>query len=581
MTDNFYSNTGVYGKIRFGQYEEEPDNDYSEMPVKVTFLGGLNEVGKNMTVFEYNEDMIVLDCGLAFPDSTLPGVDLVLPDFTYVLENADRVKGIFITHGHEDHIGGLAYLLRELDVPVYATKLTIGLIECKLEEHDLLRSCELHAIEPGDVVACGEFTVEAIHVNHSIPDAVSYAIRSGAGTIIHTGDFKIDSTPIDGDVINIARFAEISKENVLLLMQDSTNAERPGYTESERKVGESLYGFFEKAGKRRVIVATFASNVHRVQQIINISQQVGRKVVLSGRSIENVVRIGESLGYMDIKPGTIIDISQISEYTDDKLTIITTGSQGETMSALTRMSAGMHKKIKIGSNDLIIISATPIPGNEKTVGNVIDDLMKLGAEVLYSKMYDVHVSGHACQEELKLMMNIIRPKYFIPVHGEQKHLISHKMIAQSVGIPDENIFILDNGSSIEISEDGAYEAEPVSAGRVIVDGYGVGDIGNTVLRDRNKLGADGVFIIGFTIDVATFELMSEVIIESKGFTYVTDEDGSDSIYNEARELVEMLIYKQSFTGISNLRNKIRDEVGHLLYSRIKRSPIIIPIINEI
>lgn len=580
MTDNTYKIPGVGGKLRFEPQQKAENAEPSEA-VKISFLGGLNEVGKNMTVFEYGDSMIILDCGLAFPDEDLRGIDLVLPDFTYVLDNAEKVKGIFITHGHEDHIGGLAFLLQQIDIPVYATKLTVGLIECKLEEYDLLTSASLHVIEPDDNIAAGEFTVEAIHVNHSIPDAIAVAIRCDAGTIVHTGDFKIDTTPIDGEPIDLTRFAEIGKENVLCLMQDSTNAERAGYTQSEHRVGDSLRGYFDNAGSKRVIVATFASNVHRIQQIITISERVGRKVVLSGRSIENVVRLGESLGYMTIKPGTIIDIDSIDEFTDDQLTIITTGSQGETMSALTRMATGVHRKIKIGPNDLIIISATPIPGNEKTVGFVINELMKLGAEVLYSKMYDVHVSGHACAEELKIIMSLVRPKYFIPVHGERRHLEAHRLIAKSVGIPDENIFIASNGTSYEISEDGAYEAESVQAGRVMVDGNGVGDIGNVVLRDRIKLGNDGVFIISFVLDAATYELESEIIIESKGFTYVDNLDDPGDIFVEAKDLVAQIIYRQNFSGTANLRNKIRDEVGKLINCRIKRSPVIMPIINEL
>jgi ribonuclease J len=576
MSNNPFENIGFGSKLRIDDLVLQSNE--ANIPMKISFLGGINEVGKNLTVFEYGEDMILLDCGLAFPDSTLPGVDLVLPDFTYIEENADRLKGIFITHAHEDHIGGLAYLLQKVHAPIYATLLAVNIIASKLEEHDVLSTAVMHTIEPGDNVACGNFMVEAIHVNHSVPDAIAFAIRTDAGTIIHTGDFKIDFTPIDADVIDLTRFAEISKENVLCMLADSTNAERPGYTESEKIVGETLYQLFQKAGNKRVIVATFASNIHRIQQIISTSEAMGRKVVLSGRSIENVVKIANELEYMNIKPGTLVEIDQINEYKDEQLTIITTGSQGETMSALTRMSTGMHRRIKIGPNDMIIISATPIPGNEKTVGNVINDLIKLGAEVAYSKMYDVHVSGHACQEELKLMLNLVKPKYYIPIHGEQKHLIANKKIAQSVGVPAENIFVVNNGTSIEISEYGAFEVQDVPSGRVIVDGYGVGDIGNIVIRDRTQLGDEGVFIIGIAVEYNTLELIGEPIIESRGFTFVSE---NEEIYNEVIDLVKNILKRGNFPGTNNLKSKIRDEVGRLIYNRIKRSPIIIPLIIDL
>ena len=581
MSDNKkFTNPGIGGKLRI-QTNSNAKTDVTDKLVKISFLGGLNEVGKNMTVFEYSESMIILDCGLAFPDENLRGVDLVIPDFSYIYDNIDKIKAIFITHGHEDHIGGLVYLLENVDIPVYATKLTIGLISCKLEERGLLDSTELHIIEPGDIISADDFTVEAIHVNHSIPDAIGVAIRCEAGTIVHTGDFKIDSTPIGGEVIDLTRFAEISKENVLCLMQDSTNAERPGFTQSEACVGESLKSYFDKAGNKRVIVATFASNIHRIQQIISISESLGRRVALSGRSIENVVELGVNLGYMSVKKNTIIDIDEIGEYTADQLTIITTGSQGETMSALSRMATGMHKQVKIGANDLIIISATPIPGNEKTVGTVIDNLMKLGAEVLYSKMYDVHVSGHACAEELKLIMNIVKPKYFIPVHGERRHLEAHRAIAKSVGIPDENIFVEKNGSSVSVGENIAFESGTVPADSTLVDGTGVGDIGNAVLKERTKLGNDGVFIISFALNIVELELESDIHIETKGLTYIEDVNDPTSFIAEAKRRTEDIIYRQNYSGLNNLRNKIRDDVARLINERIKRSPVIIVIINEI
>ena len=479
-----------------------------ELPIKISFLGGLNEVGKNMTLYEYKDDMFLVDCGLAFPDSDMPGVDLVIPDFTYVERNADKIKGIVITHGHEDHIGGLAYLLKTVNIPVYGTKLTIGLIQGKLKEHGLLSSAKLHEVAPGDVIKLGAFTIEMIHVNHSIPDAIALAIKCDCGTVVQTGDFKIDSTPIDGGMIDLARFAELGSEGVLCLLSDSTNAERPGYTESERKVGESFEVLFRKAGRSRIIVATFASNIHRVQQIINVANSLGRKVAIMGRSLENVVNISAQLGYLDIPDNVLISGELINRYPAEKLVIITTGSQGEPMSALTRMAFSDHRKVEICPNDYVIISANPIPGNEKTVGNVVNELMKLGAQVIYEKMYDVHVSGHACQEELKLIMGLVKPKFFIPVHGEQKHLHKHAMLAEAMGIGKENIFIADNGYTAEITNSSIKAGNPVPAGKVFVDGYGVGDVGSVVLRDRKHLGQDGIIVVTASIDYETGQLIS-------------------------------------------------------------------------
>ena len=420
-----------------------------QSPIKIAFLGGLNEVGKNITLFEYEDDMILVDCGLAFPDEDMPGIDLVIPDFTYIEKNADKIKGICITHGHEDHIGSLAYLLKKVNVPVYSTRLTNGLIQGKLREHGLLDSASLNVVSPGKKVHLGKFEVEFIHVNHSIPDAVGFAIKCDGGTIVHTGDFKIDSTPIDGDIIDIARFAELGKQGVLCMMADSTNAERPGFTESESKVGASFEMLFRKAEDRRIIVATFASNIHRVQQIIDVAEKMGRKVALSGRSLENVVAIGSELGYLKVPDGILIKLDLINHYAANEIVLITTGSQGEPMSALTRMAFSDHRKVAVGPNDYVIISATPIPGNEKTVSRVVNELMKLGSEVVYEKMYDVHVSGHACREELKLMLGIVKPKYFIPVHGEQKHLLKHAGLAEQMGIPSSNVIIADNGKGKE------------------------------------------------------------------------------------------------------------------------------------
>ena len=566
-----------YGKIKPapGKSKAEPK------PIKVSFLGGLNEVGKNMTLFEYGEDMFLVDCGLAFPDQDMLGVDLVLPDFTYVERNADRIRGIVITHGHEDHIGGLPYLLKVLNVPVYGTKLTVGLIQGKLREHGLLNSASLNVINPGDVITLGGFTVEAIHVNHSIPDALGLAIRCEGGTIVHTGDFKIDTTPIDGGMMDLGRLAEIGQEGVLCLMSDSTNAERPGFTESERKVGESFETLFRKAGNNRIIVATFSSNIHRVQQIMNVAASLGRKVALVGRSLENVVSISAELGYLNVPEGIVIDINMINRYPADKLVIITTGSQGEPMSALTRMAFSDHRKVEIHPNDYVIISATPIPGNEKTVSRVVNELMKLGADVVYEKMYEVHVSGHACQEELKMIMGIVKPKYFIPVHGELKHLRKHAGLALSMGIPKENILIADNGRVAEISKKALRCTSTVPAGRVFVDGYGVGDVGSVVLRDRKHLAQDGLVIVAVCIDRESGMIVSGPDVVTRGFVYVKE---SEELINAASEVAVEAIEAQTDGGYfdwNSIKASIRDEISHLMYERTKRSPMILPVIMEV
>lgn len=566
-----------YGKIKPapGKSKAEPK------PIKVSFLGGLNEVGKNMTLFEYGEDMFLVDCGLAFPDQDMLGVDLVLPDFTYVERNADRIRGIVITHGHEDHIGGLPYLLKVLNVPVYGTKLTVGLIQGKLREHGLLNSASLNVINPGDVITLGGFTVEAIHVNHSIPDALGLAIRCEGGTIVHTGDFKIDTTPIDGGMMDLGRLAEIGQEGVLCLMSDSTNAERPGFTESERKVGESFETLFRKAGNNRIIVATFSSNIHRVQQIMNVAASLGRKVALVGRSLENVVSISAELGYLNVPEGIVIDINMINRYPADKLVIITTGSQGEPMSALTRMAFSDHRKVEIHPNDYVIISATPIPGNEKTVSRVVNELMKLGADVVYEKMYEVHVSGHACQEELKMIMGIVNPKYFIPVHGELKHLRKHAGLALSMGIPKENILIADNGRVAEISKKALRCTSTVPAGRVFVDGYGVGDVGSVVLRDRKHLAQDGLVIVAVCIDRESGMIVSGPDVVTRGFVYVKE---SEELINAAREVAVEAIEAQTDGGYfdwNSIKASLRDEISHLMYERTKRSPMILPVIMEV
>lgn len=552
-----------------------------ELPIKISFLGGLNEVGKNMTLYEYKDDMFLVDCGLAFPDSDMPGVDLVIPDFTYVERNADKIKGIVITHGHEDHIGGLAYLLKTVNIPVYGTKLTIGLIQGKLKEHGLLSSAKLHEVAPGDVIKLGAFTIEMIHVNHSIPDAIALAIKCDCGTVVQTGDFKIDSTPIDGGMIDLARFAELGSEGVLCLLSDSTNAERPGYTESERKVGESFEVLFRRAGRSRIIVATFASNIHRVQQIINVANSLGRKVAIMGRSLENVVNISAQLGYLDIPDNVLISGELINRYPAEKLVIITTGSQGEPMSALTRMAFSDHRKVEICPNDYVIISANPIPGNEKTVGNVVNELMKLGAQVIYEKMYDVHVSGHACQEELKLIMGLVKPKFFIPVHGEQKHLHKHAMLAEAMGIGKENIFIADNGYTAEITNSSIKAGNPVPAGKVFVDGYGVGDVGSVVLRDRKHLGQDGIIVVTASIDYETGQLIAGPEVVSRGFVYVKE---AEELIDKARKVAEKSLencYYANINDIGTIKGKLRDAVSHFVYEQTKRSPMVLPIIMEV
>lgn len=570
-----------YSKPRNGSAKKYSKKQINETPVRIAFLGGLNEVGKNMTLYEYKDDMFLVDCGLAFPDPEMLGVDLVIPDFSYVEKNADKIKGIVITHGHEDHIGGLAYLLKTVNIPVYGTKLTIGLIQGKFKEHGLLNSVKLYEIAPGDVVNLGEFTVEAIHVNHSIPDAIALAIKCETGTVIQTGDFKVDSTPIDGGMIDLSRFAQLGDEGVLCLLSDSTNAERAGYTESERRVGESFEVLFRKAGKNRIIVATFASNIHRVQQIINVAHSLGRKVAIIGRSLENVVNISAQLGYLNIPENVLINADLINKYPAEDIVVITTGSQGEPMSALSRMAFSDHRKVEIRPDDYVIISATPIPGNEKTVSKVVNELLKLGAQVIYEKMYDVHVSGHACQEELKLIMGLVKPKYFIPVHGEQKHLRKHALLAESMGISTDNIFIADNGYVAELTNQSLISAAPVPAGKVFVDGYGVGDVGSVVLRDRKHLGQDGIIVVTASLDYETGQLIAGPEVISRGFVYVKE---NEELIAQARKIAEKSLegcYYSNISDINAIKGKLRDAVSHFVYEQTKRSPMILPIIMEV
>lgn len=573
-------------KRRYYTYKKAPKKSVVLPPVekekvKISFLGGMNEIGKNMTLYEYKNDMFLVDCGLAFPTSELPGVDLVIPDFTHIVNNQDRLRGIIITHGHEDHIGGLAYLLKQVNIPIYATKLTIGLIKGKLEEHGILSKAKLVEIKPRDNITLGSFNIELIHVNHSIPDAVGLAIRCPAGIIIQTGDFKIDTTPVDGDMIDLPRFAEYGKKGVLALLSDSTNAERPGYTMSEKNVGESFELLFRQAKGKRIIVATFASNIHRVQQIIDVAKARGRKVAVVGRSLENLVQVGSDLGYLDIPENIMIPIDTIRNYPDDKLVIITTGSQGEPMSALTKIAFDDHRKVNITPNDYVIISATPIPGNEKMVGNVVNALMKKGVTVIYEKMYEVHVSGHACQEDLKLMMGLVKPKFFIPVHGEQKHLMKHALLAESMGIPNENIYIGEIGNCIEITEDGIKKLDNVPSGEIYVDGIGVGDVGNIVLNDRKRLSKDGIIIVVATIDAHDGYVVSGPDIVSRGFVYVRD---NEELMDQARDLACRVIdeqYDSKYHDWNSVKTKLRDEISRLMYEKTKRSPMILPIFMEI
>jgi len=525
--------------------------------------------------------MILIDCGLAFPEQDMLGVDIVIPDFTHIEKNADKIKGIFITHGHEDHIGSLPYLLKHVNLPIYSTPLTIGLIQGKLKEHHLLDKAKLIEVHPGDTVELGAFSVEMIHVNHSIPDALAFAITTPAGTVVQTGDFKIDTTPIDGEMIDISRFAQIGKEGVLCLLSDSTNAERPGYTESEKKVGESFNLLFRKAGNRRIIVATFSSNIHRVQQIIDEAAILKRKVVLLGRSLEHAVEVGAELGYLKVPEGIIISVDRMREYTPEQIVIITTGSQGEPMSALARMAFSSHRKVNIGANDYVIISATPIPGNEKMVSKVVNELLKHSAEVVYEKMYDVHVSGHACQEELKLMIGVCKPKYFIPVHGEQKHLRKHAELAQSLGVENKNIILAENGNVVEMNEKEIKISGNVPAGRIFVDGIGVGDVGNVVLRDRKKLAEDGIIIVVSSIDSVSYDVLTGPDIISRGFVYVRE---SEELMEEAKSVALDTIQEcidKGDTEWNIIKSHVRDDMSDFIYNKTKRSPMIIPIIMEV
>ena len=549
--------------------------------VKVSFLGGLNEIGKNITLIECEGDMIIIDCGMAFPDGDMLGVDLVIPDFTYIEQNFDKVKGIVLTHGHEDHIGGLPYLLSLVNIPIYGTPLTLGLVGNKLKEHSLFNKAKLNVVNAGDTIRLGCMEVKFIHVNHSIPDAVAFAIRTPAGTLVHTGDFKIDCTPILGDAIDFSSFAQAGDEGVLALLAESTNASRPGFTRTERLVSDSLNMLFNNAANYRIIIATFASNVNRVQQIIDCAAKYGRKVAFSGRSMVNYMDVAKKLGYLNVPDNILIDLDMLDKYPREQIVLVTTGSQGEPMSALSRMAYSDHRKVMVGEGDFIIISANPIPGNEKTVGNVVDELLKRGCKVIYESMYDVHVSGHACQEELKIIHRLVRPKFFIPVHGEQKHLRKHADLAEFLGMDRKNIFIGDVGSTVEINEDYMKEIAPVPAGKVFVDGLGVGDVGSIVLRDRKHLGQDGLIIIVASLDVYDGHVISGPDVVSRGFVYVRE---SEQLLEEVRKLALDILEDCADNNIHEwgiIKNRIKDEISKLIAQRTRRAPMILPILQEV
>ncbi len=546
--------------------------------LKIIPLGGLEQIGMNITAFEYEDSIIVVDCGLSFPEDDMYGIDLVIPDVTYLKENIDKVKGFFITHGHEDHIGAIPYVLREINVPIYATKLTMGIIDHKLEEHKMLSKVKRKVVKYGQHINLGCFRVEFIKTNHSIQDAAALAIYSPAGIVVHTGDFKVDYTPVFGDAIDLQRFGEIGKKGVLALMCDSTNAERPGFTMSEKTVGKAFDTIFSDHKNTRIIIATFASNVDRVQQIINTAYRYGRKVVIEGRSMVNIINTASELGYLTIPDNTLIDIEQLKNYPDEQTVLITTGSQGESMAALSRMASGMHKKITIKPNDTIVFSSNPIPGNEKAVSRVINELSMKGAEVIFQ---DVHVSGHACQEDIKLIYSLVHPKYAIPVHGEYKHLKAQAGIAQELGIPKENIFLLSSGDVLELDENSAAVTGHVTVGDVMVDGLGVGDVGNIVLRDRQRLAEEGIIIVVLTLESGSGRVIAGPDIVSRGFVYVR---GAESLMDEAKAVLEDTVeycMEKNITDWSKIKTEIKDSLGDFVWKETKRRPMIMPIIMEV
>ena len=550
--------------------------------IRIIPLGGLHEIGKNLTVIEYDNDMIVVDCGLAFPDEDMLGVDLVIPDVTYLEQNADRLKGIFLTHGHEDHIGAIPYVLRSVQPPIYGTKLTLGIIKNKLEEHSLPFAPDLRTVNAGDTVRAGALNVEFIRVNHSIADACCLAIHTPLGTLVHTGDFKLDITPIQGEMMNLTRLGELGHKGVLMLMCESTNAERPGFTPSEKKVGKSLEYIFNTHANKRIVVATFSSNVHRVQQIIDISAQHGRKVAITGRSMLNIVGAAVELGYMQVPKDVLIDINDIKRFKPEQLTLVTTGSQGEPMSALYRMAYSDHNQVTLGRGDLVVLSSSAIPGNEKLVGRIINELSRNGVEVLHDSAMEVHVSGHACQEELKLMQALTKPKYFMPIHGECRHLAANRELALEMGVPDRNIFISEIGKVLEIDAKGARYAGIVPAGQVLVDGYGVGDVGNIVLRDRRHLAQDGLIVVVATVDDEHHLLLSGPDVVSRGFVYVRE---NEELMEEAKQVVkrslESALKSRDRGDRMRLKTRVRDDLSKFLYQRTGRKPMILPVIMDV
>ncbi len=547
--------------------------------LRVIPLGGLGEIGKNMTVLEYENDIVVIDCGLGFPEEDMPGIDLVIPDVTYLEMNKDKIRGVLLTHGHEDHIGAIPYLLRTINPPIYGTPLTLGIIKNKLQEHVLPWNPDLRTVNAGDRVKLGGLEAEFIHVNHSIADACALAIRTPLGTVLHTGDFKLDTTPIDGEMMDLVRLGEIGRAGVLLMMCESTNAERPGHTPSEKKVGASLEYIFSTHEKKRVIIATFSSNVHRVQQIINASAAHKRKVAITGRSMLNIVSAAIELGYMTVPKGVLIDINDVKRFKPEEITLITTGSQGEPMSALYRMAFSDHSQISLDANDVVVLSASAIPGNEKLVGRIINELSRNGVEVLHDAVVEVHVSGHACQEELKLMHALVKPKYFMPVHGENRHLNAHKNLAKYMGMDEKNIFIGEIGKVLEIDAAGARLGETVPSGKVLVDGYGVGDVGNIVLRDRRHLAQDGLIVVVATIDFDDHQLISGPDIVSRGFVYVRE---SEELMEEARQIAANVILDVlddwDNTDRMYMKKRVRDELARFVYAKTKRKPMILPVI---
>ena len=553
-------------------------NEKKNSKLKIIPLGGLEQIGMNITAFEYEDSIIVVDCGLSFPEDDMLGIDLVIPDVTYLKDNIDRVKGFFITHGHEDHIGAIPYVLKEVNVPIYATKLTIGIIDHKLEEHGMLKTVKRKVVKYGQHINLGCFRVEFIRTNHSIQDAAALAIYSPAGIVVHTGDFKVDYTPVFGDAIDLARFGEIGKKGVLALLCDSTNAERPGFTQSERSVGKTLDNIFEDHVKGRIIIATFASNVDRVQQIINSAEKYGRKVAIEGRSMVTIISIASELGYLSLPDNILIDVDQLKSYPDEQTVIITTGSQGESMAALSRMANGTHRKVSIKPNDTIVFSSNPIPGNEKSVTGIINELMMKGADVIFQ---DVHVSGHACQEDIKLIYSLVNPKYSIPVHGEYKHLVAQAKIAEELGYDSDHIRILSSGDVLEIDEDSAVVTGKVHVGNVMVDGLGVGDVGNIVLRDRQRLAEDGIIIVVMTLESGSGQVLAGPDIVSRGFVYVRN---SESLMDEAKNVLDdtmARLMNNNITDWGKIKNEVKDALGDFVWKETKRRPMIMPIIMEV